>query len=418
MNTDIPPSFYVNLKQYRIIKTISKTFFSKISLVEENPSKQYYSVESTNPNLFLLSEIENVVRNKYHSFYIPIGFSETNFKQEEFPTILLEYMPNGSLGYLFSSLGMNLDRDTKTYIILLGIALAIRDLHRKNKALINLNPDNVLLDEYLQPHISYFGKYNIPDDDLANAYLSTYHKLPLYLAPEILNHQPYSYKADAYSFSLIAYQIITGTIPYESLLKKDANEFKEKVINGFRPDLSLIPDEEIRNFLKWCWDPNPIERQGFNDIVDSITSYSFYKIFNIDHKEVFEYLHNFGDECNNLISIFKQNDPDLDQSEIDFLISETHQTERAIFNASAYIQGNALTISENGKNFDDMVTILMSVSGHKRRTVEIYLYFKNKMNLDFNYELNNYLGPIGFGSNDEPIPNDNDLENYDESIAF
>ena len=60
----------------------------------------------------------------------------------------------------------------------------------------------------------------------------------------------------------------------------------------------------------------------------------------------------------------------------------------------------------------------MSVSGHKRRTVEIYLYFKNKMNLDFNYELNNFLGPIGFGSNDEPIPNDNDLGNYNESIAF
>ena len=297
--------------------------------------------------------------------------------------------------------GIDLKRDTTTYIILLGIALAIRNLHRQNKSLFDLNPDNIFLDNFLRPHLLYFGDTSISDDERKKEYLKTYRKLPLYLAPEILNNEPLTYKSDAYSFSLIAYQIITGQIPYENLNKKGVNEFIQKVTKGDRPNVRQIPDGVVKGLLVRCWSRRQQERPGFDDIVETLTSYPFYKVFEVDHKEVIEYLSLFGRECNVPLEIFSQNDPDIGQDEIDFLVKETGFDVEAIMAANAIIEGNQFQLDDTDKDFDSMVTMLM-YGGHRRRTMEIYLYFANKKHVDFNDDLNRILGIVGFSNVQQP----------------
>ena len=212
--------FYVDLKQYRKIQHIGTGAFYEETLIENYIPKLYIAYESTNKDLFNLSEIEDLVKEQYPSLNIPVGYSKTNFEEKDYPTILFDYRINGTLSSLFELPGIDLKRDTTTYIILLGIALAIRHLHRQNKSLLNLNPNNIFLDDFLRPHVTYFGETTIPDSDLIDEINNTNHELPLYLSPEILQRKEKTYKSDAYSFSLIAYQIITGQIPYENLSKK------------------------------------------------------------------------------------------------------------------------------------------------------------------------------------------------------
>lgn len=70
------------------------------------------------------------------------------------------------------------------------------------------------------------------------------------MAPEIISDIPYTYKVDVYSFSIIAYEIITGKNPYPDA----QNVFKLliDVEKCKRPNINSIKDDYIKSLLsKW-----------------------------------------------------------------------------------------------------------------------------------------------------------------------
>ena len=77
----------------------------------------------------------------------------------------------------------------------------------------DLKPANVMLNEHGRAVIVDFGfsrkKAKEPQKDSARGSL-------LWMAPEVMNHQPYAHPADVYSWSIIAWQLLTGAHePYE-----------------------------------------------------------------------------------------------------------------------------------------------------------------------------------------------------------
>lgn len=424
MEENFDTDLLVDLKLYRTIKNLGSGLFIEKRLVENIITKKIYlAIESTNKDLFIPSEIEKLAKSPYPSFLNPVGFSKTNFDNKDFPTVLFDYMQNGSVASLFTTMGFDLSRDTKTFIILLGTALAMRHVASNKSIHLDLTPDNIFLDDNFFPRLLYFGKSSISKEDYANSIIENNHKLPLYTAPEILAHNFFNHKADVYSFSLIAYQIITGLVPDEKLHNKSLKEFTEKVTNGYRPNISMITSQSIKDFFEWCWNEDPLERPSFYGIVEDITEYSFYKIFDVDHKEVIKYMKLFGSECNIQISIFEKNDPEMTQEEIDFLKKMTHRTEDEIWHAYEEIKYNPIDFSESSKSFDEIVTTLIGLNGRKRRTMEIYVYFNQKKMFNINDEIekHDYSAPaFGINENDdnEEEQNQEKIDTYNESIAF
>ncbi len=41
----------------------------------------------------------------------------------------------------------------------------------------------------------------------------------LWMAPEVIEEQPYDAKADIYSYALVLYELVTKTLPFQGLLK-------------------------------------------------------------------------------------------------------------------------------------------------------------------------------------------------------
>ena len=78
------------------------------------------------------------------------GFNLLNFKEKHHQTIIIEYMPNGSLDKLIER--KERISSTTRYIILLGIAEGMKYLHSLKIAHRDLKPANVLLDENYYPH--------------------------------------------------------------------------------------------------------------------------------------------------------------------------------------------------------------------------------------------------------------------------
>lgn len=204
-----------------------------------------------------------------------IGYCLNNFDSNPFPAIITEFLPNGSLNdeIKISINGIASDEWTSTskYIILLGISLGMNYLHSKHIVHRDLKPTNILIDENYYPKIYDFGFSKITEIELNQIKMSSYLGTPLYIAPEILSHESYTYKVDIYSFALIACEI---------LLNKRSSI-----------DITEIPGIENQEFFAKCLTKNPSERPDFSEICEFIASKNFQIIFDdLDYEKIYDFL--------------------------------------------------------------------------------------------------------------------------------
>lgn len=91
---------------------------------------------------------------------------------------------------------------------------------------------------------------------------------PVYMAPEVLNNEKYSEKADIYSFGMVLWEIFTGNRPYEDEQYRSLNHFQlvQCILNNERPSLDGI-ESTISQIICECWNINPVIRPSMNEIV-------------------------------------------------------------------------------------------------------------------------------------------------------
>lgn len=83
-----------------------------------------------------------------------------------------------------------------------------------------MKPENILMDEYLFPKIADFGLSKITSSvsKSMNAQSQSGIKgTPIYMAPEVLQDEPYTKSVDFYAFSIIVYEIMTRKTPFSNL---------------------------------------------------------------------------------------------------------------------------------------------------------------------------------------------------------
>lgn len=414
MKALFPSNFEIeNLQdQYKIIEKLSSGPFSENLLVENNNKKQFLAVVSTNKNLFLSKEVEKLVQNTCFSILTPIGYSLTNFNKEKFSVLLFNY-GKGSLSNFIAKYGIDSIEGTKRFNILLGIAFAIKHLHTNNQSYTFLHPDNIFLDDDLNPHLLYLGPCSIPIHDLINSYMSTNPPLPLYLAPEVLkyikrsnlesstiksginnpsspndntNENPQNLdeitsKSDNYSFSLLVYYLISFEKPYDQFISQKVSTFIEKVLSNIRPTLDCLPQSRyVIELFQSTWTSVPENRISFTEIIETMLKHPFFKYFEIDIDEVTRYILNFEKSDGINMSILRKNDPNI--SEEEFLIT-AEMADKSLIEvkmANSIIEGMMFENQLHGdKDFDSQVDVIM-YNGLKRRMNEIILFFEQRDN--------------------------------------
>ena len=204
-------------------------------------------------DLQFLRELSILRSLRYPSIVHFFGFSATDFNDENYPTIITEYIKGGSLYDLLERVhkGTSSLSSTEKMIILIGIALGMDHLH--NHAIIHrdLKFHNVLLNDDLTPKICDFGESKSFSNEIDNGQCEIV-GTPFFMAPEIINGNHYSYPVDVYSFGVIAYFIYTDQFPDES----------------HHIDLDKI-DPKYKSFVSRLVDPNPSNRPTFEEITKS-----------------------------------------------------------------------------------------------------------------------------------------------------
>mmetsp|Transcript_10720 Transcript_10720/g.27510 ORF Transcript_10720/g.27510 Transcript_10720/m.27510 type:complete len:391 (-) Transcript_10720:223-1395(-) len=86
-----------------------------------------------------------------------------------------------------------------------------------------------------------------------------------YMAPEVALSQPYSGKAEVFSFATILWQLVSKQRPFRGM---NVEQFTQRVARGGeRPELPSQWPEGLRQLLRECWEPEPHRRPSFGTVV-------------------------------------------------------------------------------------------------------------------------------------------------------
>ncbi|KAL4309916.1 hypothetical protein GQ457_01G035430 [Hibiscus cannabinus] len=187
--------------------------------------------------------------------------------------IVLEYHPNGDLGSYLQKKGRL--SPSKVLRFAVDIARGMNYLHEcKPDPIIhcNLQPKNILLDSGGKLKIAGFGLLRLsklsadkakiarPDEQLDPS--------NIYMAPEIRKDMIFDRSVDAYSFGVMLYEMIEGVVPFHPKPVEEA--VKSMCFEQNRPQLkakSKSYPPELRELIAECWDPEPLVRPTFSEII-------------------------------------------------------------------------------------------------------------------------------------------------------
>lgn len=196
-----------------------------------------------------------------------IQFFEHKNTKEILPTLLMQYIPNGTLEDAIKN-HLPEFNDTVRLKIIIGIASALNEMFLNNIIHRGLKPANILLNKNFEPVIGVLGLSRQFTNLMPNK-MTDKIGTPIFMAPELINNINgpvyYKYEIDVYSFGIILYQILTLTKiskVYPECKYSESKLIKLKLNNSFVPSLvdKCKMNHVFKNLILLCWNIEKDER--------------------------------------------------------------------------------------------------------------------------------------------------------------
>lgn len=192
--------------------------------------------------------------------------------------LITEYCSQGSLyDVLHGENARHFDRKQKCDA-LIDAALGIMYLHGKGIVHRDIKTHNLLVDRTGTVKVADFGTstalgFNFGASGSGNN-MKTMVGTPEYVAPEVVTPKGpgYSYKADIYSFGIVAWEVWTGQQPYSELPLIEI--IFGVTTNGIRPPIEAVEESDLADLIERCWAQEPDERPTFEEILSILRDIS------------------------------------------------------------------------------------------------------------------------------------------------
>jgi serine/threonine protein kinase len=234
--------FYIQRNDYEKLENIGKGGFAIKTFDSDTTNdeqRKYYDRECL------------VLATMNHLIILPlIGF--TPFDEPNGPSIVMPLMKTSVQHYI------NLEKHNKTpiewtrtrkHIILMGVAVGMAFLHSEKWIHRDLTPNNVLLDDSLEPRIADFGLAKFMENGLTISQSNPKGTVQ-YMAPEIFNGEQISTKVDVYSFGMMMFTVLSGLDPFPNV--KNQMALMLKVGKGERPQIPETVRAPYAEIIRHC----------------------------------------------------------------------------------------------------------------------------------------------------------------------
>ncbi|XP_008792275.1 dual specificity protein kinase splB-like [Phoenix dactylifera] len=176
--------------------------------------------------------------------------------------IITEYLSGGSLRAFLHKLEHKSLPLPKLIAISLDIARGMEYIHSQGVIHRDLKPENILFDQDFCVKIADFG---IACEEVYCDALAEDPGTYRWMAPEMIKHKAYGRKVDVYSFGLLLWEMVTGTVPYEDMTPIQA---AFAVVNkNLRPVIPSDCSAPLQALIEQCWALHPEKRPEFWQIV-------------------------------------------------------------------------------------------------------------------------------------------------------
>ena len=182
-----------------------------------------------------------------------IRFKE-DFIHMQYTCIITQYCENNSLAEFLKNRSLTMPQKIR---IISQILSAVQYLHDSNIIHRDIKLENVFLTKDLNAKLGDFG-FSAFSSDLNKSICGT----PYYMAPEVINKQSYSHKADIWSIGVLIYKILYNTYPFNG---KTLSELAIAQQNSL-----LFPYEatnEQKNILQKILELDPNKRIEIGDLL-------------------------------------------------------------------------------------------------------------------------------------------------------
>ncbi|KAJ6664624.1 hypothetical protein lerEdw1_006197 [Lerista edwardsae] len=181
------------------------------------------------------------------------------------------------------------EEDVKFYLA--ELALALDHLHGLGIIYRDLKPENILLDEEGHIKITDFGlsKEAIDHDKRAYSFCGTIE----YMAPEVVNRRGHTQSADWWSFGVLMFEMLTGSLPFQGKDRKETMALILKAKLGMPQFLSI----EAQSLLRALFKRNPSNRLGCSVFKENSKLHMHLKSQLLWLKESDSHTHSMQAEC-------------------------------------------------------------------------------------------------------------------------
>jgi serine/threonine protein kinase len=195
--------------------------------------------------------------------------------------MILQFAKNGNLRDVLS-VNFNKILWSEKIRYLYWIIVYLRDLHQLGYCHKDFHSGNILQIGY-ESYISDFGLSGPSNKQKSDDKI--YGVLP-YIAPEVLNKEPYTLSSDIYSFGIIMAELSSGKPPFYKR-KHDINLTLE-ICNGLRPEFGKGTPEIYKKLAYKCMNANSNQRPTAKEL------YNIVHFWDNSIKGVYEEVESFG----------------------------------------------------------------------------------------------------------------------------
>ncbi|XP_065433211.1 ribosomal protein S6 kinase alpha-1 isoform X9 [Chrysemys picta bellii] len=261
--------------QFELLKVLGQGSFGKVFLVRKITPPDNGHLYAMKVLKKATLKVRDRVRTKMerdiladvnHPFVVKLHYA---FQTEGKLYLILDFLRGGDLFTRLSKEVMFTEEDVKFYLA--ELALGLDHLHSLGILYRDLKPENILLDEEGHIKLTDFGlsKEAIDHEKKAYSFCGTVE----YMAPEVVNRQGHTHSADWWSYGVLMFEMLTGSLPFQGKDRKETMTFILKAKLGMPQFLS----SEAQSLLRALFKRNPANRLGSGtDGAEEIKRHPFY----------------------------------------------------------------------------------------------------------------------------------------------